>query len=119
MARETADRRAPGAARGPGPSTPSTPAPPGAGPCGVAAPGAQDHPGGEILKTPRRGIRRFPGRIGDERVNFTASRFDAPLVCDDRPADRAGAFGDTGAEQHAHLGRAVAAGLRREEGGRC
>ncbi|MEM8664456.1 MAG: hypothetical protein AAGF49_10085 [Pseudomonadota bacterium] len=81
---------------------------PAAGQCGVSALVAQDHLGGDILKTRYGSIWHFYNRIDGERVDFTKAQFDAPITYDDIPSNRDEAFADTNAEQYAVLGGAVA-----------
>lgn len=81
---------------------------PAAGQCGVSALVAQDHLGGEILKTRYGAIWHFYNLIDGERVDFTETQFSAPIAYDDVPSTREEAFGDTNAEQYKALSTAVA-----------
>ncbi|MGF1445020.1 MAG: hypothetical protein ACFBRM_02335 [Pikeienuella sp.] len=80
-----------------------TPESPAAGQCGVTALVVQDHLGGDILKTPWRGIWHFYNRLDGARHDVTGSQFDAPLAYEDLPATRAEAFADTNSAQYAAL----------------
>lgn len=80
---------------------------PAAGQCGVSALVAQDHLGGEILKTKFGELWHFYNRIDGARVDFTESQFDAPISYSDLPSDREEAFADTNSEQYAYLQTAL------------
>ena len=80
---------------------------PAAGQCGVSALVAQDHLGGEILKTRYGSIWHFYNRIDGQRVDFTESQFDAPIAYADEPSTREEAFADTNSEQYDYLSAAV------------
>ena len=88
---------------------------PAAGHCGVTALVAHDLLGGDILKTPYRDIWHFYNVIDGRRWDFTESQFDAPIQYEDMPSNRDEAFGDTNAEQYAHLTQAVRDLLDRAE----
>ena len=101
---------------GPGSSTLWTPERPVAGQCGVSSLVAQDHLGGEILKTRFGELWHFYNRVDGKRVDFTDRQFDTPLAYQDVPSGREEAFGDTNAEQYERLSSAVASVLLTPEG---
>lgn len=80
---------------------------PAAGHCGVTALVAHDLLGGDILKTPYRDMWHFYNVIDGRRWDFTESQFDAPIDYQDIASNRDEAFGDTNAEQYAHLTQAI------------
>ncbi len=84
---------------------------PARGQCNVTALLVQELCGGEILKTDTPGGWHYYNRIDGERLDLTASQFDAPIRHDDLPADRAEALAGTTAEQYEGLRRAVSARL--------
>ena len=80
---------------------------PAAGQCGVSALVAQDHLGGEILKTRYGSLWHFYNRIDGRRVDFTESQFDEPIAYADEPSNREEAFADTNSAQYDYLSAAV------------
>lgn len=92
---------------GPGSSTLWTRERPVAGHCGVSTLVAQDHLGGEILKTRYGDLWHFYNCIDGLRVDFTESQFAAPIAYQDVPATRAEAFADTNEDQYRILSGAV------------
>ena len=68
---------------------------PARGQCSVTALVAQDHLGGEIVKTRVAEAWHFYNVIDGRRWDFTAAQFDLPIVYEDRKANREDAMTDT------------------------
>lgn len=76
---------------------------PAAGHCGVTALVANDLFGGDIYKTRYGDVWHFYNVIDGHRHDFTKSQFAKPLSYSGVESDCEEAFGDTNAEQCAHL----------------
>ena len=84
---------------------------PAKGQCSVTALLAQDCLGGDILKTRVTGVWHFYNFVNGERLDFTASQFDDPIIYEDIASGRADAFMDTTSAQY----RALSAAFREQD----
>lgn len=80
---------------------------PALGQCGVTALVAQNHLGGDVLKTKFGDLWHFYNLIDGQKIDFTESQFIAPITYDDIPSNRDEAFADTNAAQYSYLSNAV------------
>ena len=72
-----------------------TAANPACGQCNVTALLVEELFGGEILKTPLPEGNHFYNRIGGQRIDLTASQFEAPIAYADLPSSRREALSGT------------------------
>ena len=64
---------------------------------------AQDHLGGEIMKTRVAEAWHFYNVIDGRRYDFTETQFDLPIVYEDRKSNREDAMTDTTLRQYEAL----------------
>lgn len=73
---------------------------PARGQCSVTALVVQDILGGDIVKTGVDGAWHFYNLVEDERLDFSGSQFQAPVLYADLPSSRSEAFSATSAQQY-------------------
>ena len=76
---------------------------PARGQCSVTALVAQDHLGGEIMKTRVAEAWHFYNVIDGRRWDFTEAQFDLPIIYEDRKSNREEAMTDTTLRQYEAL----------------
>jgi hypothetical protein len=79
------------------------PSNPARGQCNVTALLINEAFGGEILKTPLPEGDHFYNRVNGERIDMTASQFDAPVTYPDIVSDRSEALAGTSSAKYGAL----------------